>query len=210
MNRLSAKLTASFFASCAALILILLSPVSSQAQQTPAQPSNPPDAGARYPDSDMQVRTIELERERALARKRDPNAILNEVNEDLHRLQTLNEEMARAASAGQQLDFKYVLDSTTEIKKRALRLKIDLALLPGAKEEKGRANKEADDGQLQPGLAALNKLLDGFLHNAIFSDPGTPDPHLAAQAKRDLDDIITLSEKLRKTADKLNKSGGKG
>jgi hypothetical protein len=207
MNQLSAKLLASFFVSCMALILILLAPISSQAQQPPAQ-TNPPDAGARYPNGDMEVRVIELEREHA--NKRDPNAILNEINEDLHRLQALHDELAEAIAGNQQLDYKYILASITEIKKRALRLKTDLALPANVKEEKGSANKEAGNGQLQPGLNALNKLLDGFLHNAIFSDPGTPDPHLAAQAKRDLDDIIMLSEKMRKAADRLNKSGGKG
>ena len=223
MKRTSAKLTAVLFAPCAALILILLSPVSSTAQtapqitsptqQKPATQTNVPDAGARYPNGDMQVRTIELEREHARA-NRDPTAILNEVNEDLHRLQALNEEIAPAASAtpAAQPDYKHVLDLTAEVKKRALRLKTDLALPQTAKEEKRNDLKEADNGQLQPGLTMLGKLLEGFLHNPIFSggDVGALDPHLTAQAKRDLDDIIALSEKLRKTADKLNKSAGKG
>jgi hypothetical protein len=205
MNQPSAKLIAGFFASGAALLLILLLPIAPQAQQTPS-PENPPDAGARYPNSDMQVRVLELEREHA--RTRDPNTILNEINEDLHRLQALHDELAQAAAVNQQLNYKDILAATAEIKKRALRLKIDLALPAGVKAEKGNANREADNEQLQPGLAALNKLLDGFLHNAIFSDSGPPDPHLAAQAKRDLDDIITRSEKLYKMADKVNKAGG--
>jgi hypothetical protein len=171
-----------------------------------AQPSAPPP-----PNLDMreqQIRSMELEKERA---RRDPQAILTEINEDLRRLQALNEEMGHAASAPQQPDYKYLFDSTAEVKKRALRLKTDLALPQGAKEEKRNDLKGADNGQVQPGLSMLNKLLDGFLHNPIFSggDVGALDPHLTAQAKRDLDDIIALSEKLRKTADKLNKSGGK-
>jgi hypothetical protein len=191
----------------AALVCLAQARASAQAKISP-QPPKPPDAGARYPDNgDMEVRAIELEGERA---KRDPNAVLKEVNEDLLRLQALNEEMTRAG--GQQSDYRHVLDSTTEIKKRALRLKIDLALPQGAKEEKRNDLKVADNGQLQPGLEMLGKLLEGFLHNPIFNggDVGALDPHLTAKAKRDLDDIITLSEKLRKTADKLSKSGGKG
>lgn len=195
----------------AALVCLAQAQARAQARTSP-QPPKPPDAGARYPDNgDMEVRAIELEGERGRA-NRDPNAILKEVNEDLLRLRALNEEVARAGGVGQQPDYRHVLDSTTEIKKRALRLKIDLALPQVAKEEKRNDLKGADNGQLQPGLEMLGKLLEGFLHNPIFNggDAGALDPHLTAKAKRDLDDIITLSEKLRKTADKLNKSGGKG
>jgi hypothetical protein len=193
-----------------AAALVCLAQPRAHAQKPSPQQSNPPDAGSRYPNGDMEVRALELEREKAS--KRDPNAILGEVNEDLRRLQAINEEMTRRASpGGQQLDYKYVLDSTAEVRKRALRLKTDLALPQGAKEEKRNDLKGADNGQLQPGLDALNKLLDGFLHNPIFSggEVGALDPHLTAQARRDLDDIISLSDKLHKTADKLNKSGSK-
>jgi len=181
---------------------LCFAPARARAQ---AQPAAPPPQNLDMREN--QIRSLEIEQEKA---KRDPQAILTEINEDLHRLQALNDEMAHATAAPQQLNYKYILDSTTEIKKRALRLKTDLALPPSAKEEKRTDLKEADNGQLQPGLVVLNKLLDSFLHNAIFSDPGMPDPQLAAKAKRDLDDIIMLSEKLRKTADKLNKTGGKG
>jgi hypothetical protein len=51
-------------------------------------------------------------------------------------------------------------------------------------------------------LSALNKLLDGFLRNPIFSDSGPLDMRLAARARRDLEDIVVLSEKLRKNAEK--------
>jgi hypothetical protein len=193
----------------AVVAFVCLAQTRAHAQAKPSQQqTNPPDAGSRYPNPDMEVRAIELEREKA---KRDPGAILGEINEDLHRLQALNEEMTKASADGQQLDFKYVLGSTAEVKKRALRLKTDLALPQNGKDEKRNDLKEADNGQLQPGLSMLNKLIDGFLHNPIFNggEVGALDPHLTAQARRDLEDIITLSEKLRKTADKLNKSAGK-
>jgi hypothetical protein len=181
---------------------LCFAPARVRAQQSSAPP--PQNLDMR----EEQIRSMEIEKERA---KHDPQAILTEINEDLHRLQALHDEMAQATTAPQQLNYKYLLDTTTEIKKRALRLKTDLALPQGGKEEKRADLKEADNGQLQPGLTVLNQLLDGFLHNPIFSnaDTGALDPHLTAQAKRDLDDIITLSEKLHKTADKLNKSGGK-
>ena len=187
--------------------LVCLAQARAHAQTRPSAP--PPQEQQNLDTREQQIRDLEIQKERAA---RDPQVILSEVNEDLLRLQALNEEVTRAGAGGQQLDYRHVLDSTTEIKKRALRLKIDLALPQGAKEEKRNDLKGADNGQLQPGLEMLGKLLEGFLHNPIFNggDVGALDPHLTAKARRDLDDIITLSEKLRKTADKLSKSGGKG
>lgn len=62
---------------------------------------------------------------------------------------------------------------------------------------------------LQPSLSVLNGLLDSFLHNPVFTDTGAVDLQLAAKARQDLEDIIVVSEKVRKTAEKLNKSSGK-
>lgn len=187
--------------------LVCLAQARARAQARPSSP--PPQEQQNLDTREQQIRDLEIQKERA---SRDPQVILSEINEDLHRLQSLDEEVTHAGAGGQQPDYRHVLDSTTEIKKRALRLKADLALPQGEKEEKRNDLKVADNGQLQPGLEMLGKLLEGFLHNPIFNggDVGALDPHLTAKAKRDLDDIITLSEKLRKTADKLSKSGGKG
>ncbi len=202
MKQRLARFAATTFTLLAAAAFVCAAQTLARAQ---AQPSGPPPQNLDM--REQQIRSMELEKERA---RRDPQAILTEINEDLRRLQALNDEVAHAAAADARPDYKSVLDSTAEVKKRALRLKTDLALPPGAKEEKHADLKGADNGQLQPGLSMLNKLLDGFLHNPIFSgETGALDPHLTAQAKRDLDDIIALSEKLRKTADKLGKSGGK-
>jgi hypothetical protein len=199
LTRLAARpLALLAFAAC-----VCLAQTQARAQ---AQPSAPPPQNVEM--REQQIRALEIDKEKA---SRDPQVILTQINEDLHRLQALNEEMAHTASDSVQFNFKYVLDSTAEVKKRALRLKTNLALPQNGKDEKRNDLKEADNGQLQPGLSMLNKLLDGFLRNPIFNsgEVGALDPHLTAQARRDLDDIITLSEKLRKTADKLNKSGGK-
>ncbi len=150
----------------------------------------------------------QLEREKT--RKREPNEILAEVNEDMGRLKTLNEKIsAHAAATDQQLNYKSILDNVTEVKKRATRLGTDLALPQEEKEEKRVVGKDAEKGALQPGLLELNKLLDGFLNNPVFSDTGAVDLQLATKARRDLDDIIVLSDKLRKSADKRSKAGGK-
>jgi hypothetical protein len=148
-----------------------------------------------------------LEREKT--RKREPTEILAEVNEDMSRLKTLNQGIStQAAATDEQLNYKSILDNLSEINKRAKRLGSDLSLPPAKKEEKRNVDKDFGKGALQPGLLELHKLLDSFLNNSIFSDTGAVDLHLAAQARGDLDNIIVLSEILRKSVDKHGKEGG--
>lgn len=163
-------------------------------------------AGRDIGSRERQMRKIDAEKEK----KRDPKDILVEVNEDLGRLRVINESIsASIAGNNQPTNHKEIIESVTEVKKRALRLKSSLALPAEQNEEKSAGFKEAEKAELQPALAALNKLLDSFLHNPIFSDSGPLDMHLAAKARRDLEDLIVLSEKLRKNAEKRSKSTDK-
>jgi hypothetical protein len=81
-----------------------------------------------------------------------------------------------------------------------------LALPKADSKEKVPDFKEAEQGELQPALSQLNQLLESFLHNPIFSDTGDIDLELAARARRDLDSIVVLSEKVRKNAEKRSKT----
>lgn len=154
---------------------------------------------------ERQIRSMEIDKEH----QRTPQEILAEINEDMQQLKTLNDGIAHASAADQAPNYRLISDNVVEIKKRSLRLKTDLALPPADKDAKRPENKDADNGQLQPGLTTLSNLIDSFLHNPIFSDAGQPDPQLAAKARQDLDGIIAISDKLRKSADKLAKNAGK-
>ena len=144
--------------------------------------------------------------ERDTKRPRDPKEVLVEVNEDLRRLSVLNEGIAANTGDNASVNYKEIVDSSVEIKKRATRLKSSLALPAEEGEEKSAGFKDAEKSELQPVLTTLHSLLDGFLRNPIFSDSGPLDMRLAAKARRDLEDIIVLSEKLRKNAEKRAKS----
>jgi hypothetical protein len=149
-------------------------------------------------------------RENQATTRRDPKEVLAQVNEDLRQLKALSGGIStHAALTDQPLNYHSIVENVTEIRKRSKRLSTDLALPHEEKKDKGEDFKDAEQGELRPGLAALNKLLDSFLRNPIFSDAGPIDVQLAAKARRDLDDIIVLSEKLRKNADKRSKTNGK-
>ncbi len=171
-----------------------------RAQGTPAAQSQ---IGMR----ERTIRSLELG---ATSSRREPEEVLAEVNEDLSRLKKLSEDISTYGSATDPtLTYNSIVADVTEIKKRAMRLRTDLALPKEENKDKGTSFKEAEKGELQPGLAALKTLIGSFLHNPIFVDAGIPDVRLAAKAKRDLDEIIVLSDKLRKNADRRSKTGGK-
>jgi hypothetical protein len=162
-----------------------------------------------------QIRTSERENsarehEAELARKRDPNEVMAEVNEDLRQLNELNGAIATHTVATNETPaYGLIVSSAAEIKKRSTRLRTNLALPKGDSKERLPDFKEAEQGELQPALSSLNQLLDSFLHNPIFSDSGGIDMQLAAKARHDLDSIVVLSERVRKNAEKRNKLSAK-
>lgn len=161
-----------------------------------------------------EIRQVEREnssRENAIEnrthkRKRDPNEVMAEVNDDLRQLNQLNDAIAIYTATNQTLNYESIVGSATEINKRSIRLKTDLALPKADSKEKIPDFKDAEQGELQPALSALNNMLDSLLHNPIFSDAGEIDMQLAAKARRDLDSIVVLSEKVRKNAEKRSKN----
>lgn len=183
-----------------AIPLVLVNPPTVRAQGT--QMNRQRNISKREAD----LRTIEMD---TTTRKRDPREVLVEVNEDLGRLKILNEGIsANATGNNESPNYKNIVESVAEIKKRATRLKGSLALPKEENEEKSAGFKDAEKAELQLALTELSKLLDSFLHNPIFSDSGPLDMRLAAKARRDLEDIIVLSEKVRKNAEKRSKSPG--
>ena len=145
--------------------------------------------------------------ERETTKKREPKVVMAEVNDDLSRLAALNEGITSALAANAQpLDPKSFVDSAIEVKTRSTRLRTNLALPLDEKAQKHDVLRGVDNTTLQPVLSMLNKLLGSFLHNPVFSDTGAVDMQLAAKARQDLEDIIVVSEKVRKTAEKLSKA----
>ena len=186
----------------AAITLILCIQSSLRAQGGRTLPENVPRQG----DPDRQVRSQEIEAERP---KRDPQLVMAEINEDFGRLRVISEEMKTATKATAAApDYKLISDSSVEIKKRATRLKANIVFPPPPKDEKRQKMPDPGD-EFQPLFAMMDKLLTSFLTNPIFTDTGGLDVQLANKARYDLEDIIKLSDKLRKSADKMQKNAGK-
>jgi len=135
--------------------------------------------------------------------KRDPQTIMTEVNEDFDHLRTINDEI-KTITAAPQLDYKKISDDAAEIKKRGVRLRSNLSALPKSdKTEKSFA--PANEAEMRGLLASTHDLLTAFLSNPVFSDMGSLDNQLALKARRDLENVISMSDAIKSGADKLGK-----
>jgi hypothetical protein len=190
----------------ALVVLVLASAVSSRAQISPTG-SGPGLSGRDRDINQREAEMTNLERSGKTGAKRDPQLVLAEVNEDFARLREIDQAIKSMLAATAPLDYKQVAENSAEVKKRAARLKTNLAL-PSAKDDK-RQKIQSPGDDLKPSLTALELLINSFLTNPIFSDTGDVDARLAGKAKLDLDDILELSEKLRKSAEKMSKNAGK-
>jgi hypothetical protein len=207
----------------AALILAALC-VPAAAQQGNTDPPGSPSARGTRPDRDQATRQVmrDLETARRVwdikieeARRPveqqqiDRRLVFAQISEDFLRIQVVNDELAQALSPTGPLDLKYVAQATSEIKKRAGRLKFNLAL-PEPEERAKRPKVEVlTDEQVRAALAALGPLIDGFAHNPIFKASKVLDAQMSIKAGTDLEEIIELSGQLKKGIERLNKAPAK-
>jgi hypothetical protein len=135
---------------------------------------------------------------------------LAQIAEDYERIQVINNKMMSAATSGKPLDYKGVADVTTEIRKRALRLKSNIALPKPEEADKNQKVANVETGeQLVAALRLLDRALMNFVKSPIFKNPDVVDAKIAAKASRDLENVIELSQNASKNAEKLDKAASK-
>ncbi len=142
-----------------------------------------------------------------LANQKSAQAIASQVKQDFERIQSVYNDIVIAMSASDTLDNRFVSEATTEIMKRASRLKTNL-VLPAPQDTEQGAAKEAglSDDQLKPRLKKLCLHIVSFVTNPLFETSGVLDIEQSTKASRDLESIIKVSESISKTAEKLTKS----
>lgn len=137
-------------------------------------------------------------------RQREPRLAYAQIREDFQRLQVINNDLARAASGGGGLDFKLVAKSASEIKKRAERLKENLALPePAAGEKIPPSQPPADPGQLRVALSRLDGIVLRFTSALHAKGVGRFDAQSSNRLRLDLEAIIGLSERVKKGSERL-------
>ena len=197
----------------ATLALILSSGILVQAQvRAPTLDGDPGRSGMSDRDRNLleretQLRMLEKQRQRAV--KTDPKLAFIQIREDFRHIQIVDYETMRAASSGNGLDYKQIAEAMAEIKKCAARLKTNLVFPEAERDEHRREKPDPEVDGLKPSLVALDTLILSFVHNPIFKETGVVDAKLGGRAGRDLDSIVELSDKIRKSAERMRKNNMK-
>ena len=159
-------------------------------------------------ERDLLFREMEQMAARGPATRPTRELALTQINEDFERIQVINHTLVLTVASGDALDFKQVAQAASEIRKRAGRLKENL-ILPESAEARPKPSDVIEPGQLKESLSALDRLVISFVHNPGFQSVKVIDPHWAAKARSDLEEIIELSGRLKKSCEQLHKTAQK-
>ena len=191
-------------AACAALFFFALPPAHAPAQSSQAA------RDARRTDMLMRQRALrDLDKLKGKQPAKSPGArpAYNEVAEEFKQLQLVNYSLAGVTDPKVALDYARVKKESAEVRKRAARLKEYLSL-PEA-EAGGKPDGAAEiqtPEALRAAVRQLDALVNSFAWNPVFQKPDVVDLEQSTKAGRDLAGIISLSERIRRSADELGKS----
>lgn len=139
--------------------------------------------------------------------RREPRLAFAQIREDFLRLQVVNNDLARAVFGEGELDFKLVAKSASEIKKRAERLKENLALPETPEGEKSPAAPIPNDlQQLRLAASRLDGIVLRFATNLHAKGVNRFDEQSSARLRLDLMAIVALSERVKRISEKLGET----
>jgi len=138
--------------------------------------------------------------------QRQLKALMAQTEEDFTRILTLHNEIARAITTNDTLNYQFVSEATGDNKKRASRVQSSLAL-PLSTEEAAKFEKSdpQKDLPIKDELIRLCNQIRSFVTNPSIENPNTINAEQMTKARRDLEDLIQLSGKIKKDAEKLNR-----
>ena len=143
-------------------------------------------------------------------RPNDPKrsqAMMDQVSEDFQRILTRHNELVRAIAVNQSLNYQFISDAMSEIKKRSTRLQSSLKLQkPETTTENSKTESALIGMKTKDEMVLLCKQIESFVKNPIIEKPGTVDAQALDKARNDLQRIVELSDVIRKQADKQIRS----
>lgn len=184
MRRFAPQLFAQVFC----ISLFLFSGANSQAQKI--QPVKPQERVRN------QQWTVENVRQQTAPHPfaRNRKQVEDEVRRDFRQLQIVNNNLMDrmfGRSSTQTITNKEIRSSLAEIKKLAERLRFNFGI------PKIEVKAEPDLA-LVAGLQQLDRAVISFVDNPLFQQPKVFDAELASRAGKDLGEVLTLSDVLRK------------
>lgn len=134
--------------------------------------------------------------------RRQLEALMAQTEEDFNRILTLHNEIARAISSKNDLDFKFVSEATGEINKRANRVQSSLGLGLSGEERAAEKTESIENVEPKDALIKLCKQIRAFVTNPTIENPNTVNAEQLTKARHDLESVIRLSDQIKKDADK--------
>lgn len=187
------------------LLLLFAAPVLSQSVPTGPAPIDRRNAERmRQQDAsrrEWQLRNFGKEPGK-LKDERQLKALMEQTEEDFTRILTVHNEIARALSSKNDLNYRFVSEAMEEIKKRASRVQSTLALGLSSDDAPVKANSGPE---IKDSLIKLCKEIRSFVTNPVIENPNTVDAEQLIRARRDLESLIQLSGLIKKDADKVNR-----
>ena len=129
-------------------------------------------------------------------------AMMAQVSEDFQRILTLHNEIVRAIGANRSISYQFISDATGEIRKRSARLQSSLKLQKPEPTTENRTGTDHKVMQMKDELILLCKQIESFVRNPIIEKPGTVDAQQLGRARQDLQNVVELSEAIKKRVDK--------
>ena len=143
-----------------------------------------------------------LEQRKAAPRQRDYDLTYAQISEDYRQIQLVNNGLARAQTSG-KLDAKGVDKSVAEIRRRAARLRENMALPePEKKATTKPARPAGATERVDHLLITLDNLVMAFVTNPLFEQGKVVDVKMSMKARADLEEIIEVSDRIAKAGEK--------
>ena len=192
------------FLSLVLLTLLLSAHVATS--QTPG--SNFPGPAIREGNRAMDDydRTINRMKNDARAANERRRSLFPQINEDYQRIQVIHNEIVRMLQPDKRLDYDRLVDLTGDMKKRSARLRENLALPEGEQTEAQSTHSEPiDEARIKKSIGELHDVVVSFIGSPLFKNLGVVDAKVVDGARKDLDNIISISDEIKKEAKSLRK-----
>jgi hypothetical protein len=129
--------------------------------------------------------------------------ILKQLRLDFKGIQDVNNKMMAEAWAQQTVDYGHISEMISDINEKANRLKDNLLLPEVDKTKKKEAVVVSGTKEFRSALMRMDHSIMNFVTNPIFQKANVIEIQLATQASQDLEDVIALSNNLKKISASL-------
>ena len=195
---------------CCVILLSLLTPIC-VAEVAKSQPPSPGLQGQTVRERNRAMddydRTLNRMKNDARAANERRRSLFPQINEDFQRIQVIHNEIVRMLQPDKSLNYDRLAELTDDMKKRSSRLRENLSLPEPDKAETKPVHSEAiDESHMKKNIVALHDRVVNFVANPIFKNLGVVDATMIDSATEDLNNLIDISDEIKREAKILGKS----